>query len=110
MNTRGIKPAGEGEASSAGFVIHGAVHQMRYGIDCVMHVHTPEAVAMSCSEEGLSQLRGETAYFHKDIGHHDYEGVSLDPGEQGRIAASPGDRNNLILSSSIAALEISPDV
>lgn len=99
VDTRGNKLAGEGDTSPAGFVIHGAVHQARHDVDCVMHMHTPEAVALSCLQEGLPQLCGETAYFHDDIGYHGYEGVSLDLDEQARIAQSLGHRNNLILKN-----------
>ncbi len=99
VDTNGHKLVGEGETSPAGFVIHGAVHQARHDVECVMHMHTPEAVALSCLQEGLPQLCGETAYFHEDIGYHDYEGVSLDLDEQSRIAESLGAKNNLILKN-----------
>ena len=99
VDLHGNKIAGVGETSPAGFVIHGAVHGARDGIDCVMHAHTPEGIAVSCLKEGLPQLTGETAYFYNDIGYHDYEGVSLDLDEQKRIAASLGDKNNLIMKN-----------
>lgn len=99
IDTHGNKIAGLGETSPAGFVIHGAVHEVRHDIDCVMHAHTPEGIAVSCLKEGLPQLTGETAYFYNDIGYHDYEGVSLDTDEREHIAASLGDKNNLILKN-----------
>ena len=93
----GKQIAGEGRTSEAGFVIHSAVHRAREDAVCVMHSHTPEGVAASCLEEGLPQLCGETAYFHKDIAYHDYEGVSLGLDERDRIAQSLGDKHNLVL-------------
>jgi ribulose-5-phosphate 4-epimerase/fuculose-1-phosphate aldolase len=99
VDTAGNKIAGEGESSPAGFVIHGAVHEARHDVDCVLHAHTPEGVAVSCLKEGLPQLTGETAYFHNDIGYHEYEGVSLDIDERKRIAEALGDKNNLILKN-----------
>jgi len=99
IDVHGNKIAGPGETSPAGFVIHGAVHEARHDIDCVLHAHTPEGVAVSCLKEGLPQLTGETAYFYNDIGYHDYEGVSLDLDERKRIADTLGDRNNLIMKN-----------
>ena len=97
IDINGQKLAGPGQTSPAGFVIHGAVHEARHDIDCVMHSHTPESVAVSCLKDGLPQLTGETAFFYNDIGYHDFEGVSLDVDERKRIADALGDKNNLIL-------------
>lgn len=93
----GKKIAGDGRTSEAGFVIHSAVHRARPDVVCVMHSHTIEGVAVSCMEEGLLQLCGETAFLYDDVGYHDYEGISLELDERERIVQALGNKHALIL-------------
>ena len=88
---------GDGRTSEAGFVIHSAVHRARPDVLCVMHSHTPEAVAASCLDEELPQLCGETAYFYNDLAYYDYDGVSTENDERENIARALGAKNNLVL-------------
>ncbi len=88
---------GDSDVAEAGFVIHGAVYEARPEVECVVHSHTPEGVAISCLEGGLPQVSGETGFFHNDIVYYDYAGVSLDLGEREHIAQCLGDKNFMIM-------------
>ncbi len=85
------------EASRAGFIIHGAIHEARPEIGCIMHVHTPAASAVCAMEEGLLPIEQEAMVFHNRIAYHGHEGIPLGTDERKRIVASLGDKQFMIL-------------
>ncbi len=93
----------------AGFVIHGIVHRARPDAHCVMHTHTTTGMAVACKEDGLRHDNFYSAQLHGRIGYHDFEGVTTDPGEAPRIAASLGDKDVLILRNH-GLLAVGPSV
>jgi ribulose-5-phosphate 4-epimerase/fuculose-1-phosphate aldolase len=80
----------------AGFVIHGAIHEAKHDIACVIHTHTWPGMAVSSLECGLLPMNQTSMRFAK-IGYHDYEGVVLDLEMQERLVRDLGDNNALIL-------------
>jgi ribulose-5-phosphate 4-epimerase/fuculose-1-phosphate aldolase len=80
----------------AGFVIHGAIHQAKPEIACVIHTHTWAGMAVSSLECGLLPMT-QTAMRFARIGYHDYEGVVLDLAMQDRLVRDLGDFPALIL-------------
>ncbi len=74
----------------AGFVIHGAVHQARPEVACVVHTHTRAGVAVSAQKEGLLPISQHALRVHGMLTYHDYEGVALEMDERKRIAADLG--------------------
>ena len=85
------------KVNKAGFVIHSAVHAARDDAHCIMHIHTTEGCAVSCKEDGLRHDNFYSAMLYKDIGYHDYEGVTTNLDEQPRLVKSLGKNNHLIL-------------
>lgn len=39
-----------------GFVLHSAIHQARRDINCVLHMHMPQAIAISCLKDGYQAV------------------------------------------------------
>ena len=74
----------------AGFVIHGAVHQARPEVACVVHTHTRAGVAISAQKDGLLPISQHALRVHGMLTYHDYEGVALDMDERARIASDLG--------------------
>ena len=74
----------------AGFVIHGAVHQARPEVACVIHTHTRAGVAVSAQKDGLLPISQHALRIHGMLTYHDYEGVALDMDERKRIATDLG--------------------
>ena len=85
------------KVNKAGFVIHSAVHAARDDAHCIMHIHTTEGCAVSCKEDGLRHDNFYSAMLYKDVGYHDYEGVTTNLDEQPRLVKSLGKNNHLIL-------------
>lgn len=87
----------EETVNSTGFMIHSAIHAARPDIRCVLHSHTTAGMAVSVLKEGLATLIQDAIPFHGRVSYHDYEGVSVEPDERERLAASLGDNLVMIL-------------
>ncbi len=81
--------------NKAGFVIHGAVHEARPEVACVLHLHPTAGVAVSCLDEGLLPL--SQAALTLDVAYHEYEGLALDVDERARLAEHLDQRDHLIM-------------
>jgi ribulose-5-phosphate 4-epimerase/fuculose-1-phosphate aldolase len=81
----------------AGFVIHSAIHRSIEGAHCVMHTHTTSGIAVACLKSGLSHDSFYGAMLHGRVGYHDFEGITVEEGEQERMLASIGDKRFVVL-------------
>lgn len=81
----------------AGFVIHSAIHDARPDVGCVLHIHTPEGIAVSVQKEGLLPLSQQSTVALGSISYHDYEGIALRDEEKPRLVADLGQNTNLVL-------------
>ena len=81
----------------AGFVIHSAVHAARPDVQCVMHTHTVNGVAVSAQAEGVLPISQQSIFALASIGYHDYEGVALNEDEKPRLVADLGSNNFFVL-------------
>lgn len=83
----------------AGFTIHSAVHEARADAHCVIHLHTPEGVAVSCRKGGLRPVSQTALYALASISYHAYEGVALEAEEKPRLQADLGAKKMMILEN-----------
>jgi ribulose-5-phosphate 4-epimerase/fuculose-1-phosphate aldolase len=83
--------------NKTGFVIHSAVHEARPDAACVIHLHSPDGVAVSMVEGGLLPLNQTAMMIAHDIAFHEYEGVALDLAERARLAADLGTKHLMLL-------------
>ena len=81
----------------AGFTFHGAIHATLPDAHCVMHVHTTEAQAVCCLEDGLAFTNFYAAQLYGKVAYHDFEGITVHLDEGRRILASAGDKPVLLL-------------
>jgi ribulose-5-phosphate 4-epimerase/fuculose-1-phosphate aldolase len=81
----------------AGFVIHSAIHEHLEQAHCVMHTHTTTGMAVACLKEGLSPTNFYAAQLHGKVAYHDFEGITVDEGEKGRMLKSIGNKPAVIL-------------
>lgn len=80
----------------AGFVIHGAIHEAKPELHCVLHTHSLATMAVSSLEHGLLPMT-QTAMRFTRVAYHDYEGVVLDDAERARLLANLGDCEVMLL-------------
>jgi ribulose-5-phosphate 4-epimerase/fuculose-1-phosphate aldolase len=95
--------------NAAGFVIHSAIHQARHDALCVMHLHTPDGIAVSALEQGLLPLNQTAMTVANDIAFHEYEGVAVDLEERARLATDLGTKNLMLLRNH-GTLAVGPTV
>merc|ERR1712088_622309 len=67
--------------NQAGFLLHSALHQARPDVKCIIHLHTPNIVAISSMKCGLLPLSQESALIG-DVSYHSYNGIVVDPNER----------------------------
>lgn len=65
-----------------GFVLHSTILKARPDVNCALHIHAPEVVAVSALRRGLRMYSQAALRFYKQLGYHAYEGIteSLDEG------------------------------
>lgn len=80
----------------AGFVIHGAIHEARHEVQCIIHTHSLAGMAVASLEKGLLPMT-QTAMRFSKVGYHDYEGVVLERDERKRLIANLGDADVMLL-------------
>src|SRR5258708_29060039 len=81
----------------AGFTIHSAIHAARHDVECVLHTHTLNGVAVSAQKNGVLPLSQQSIFVLQNLAYHDYEGVALRDDEKPRLVADMGKKNYLML-------------
>jgi len=81
----------------AGFTIHSCVHEARPDLQCVMHTHSINGVAVSAQKNGVLPLSQQSFFVLSSLAYHDYEGVALLEGEKPRLVRDLGDKTFLML-------------
>jgi ribulose-5-phosphate 4-epimerase/fuculose-1-phosphate aldolase len=81
----------------AGFVIHSAIHSAIPKAHCVMHTHTTTGIAVACLKAGLSPDNFYSAMLHGQVAYHEFEGITVEPGERERLVQDIGDKRAIIL-------------
>jgi ribulose-5-phosphate 4-epimerase/fuculose-1-phosphate aldolase len=81
----------------AGFVIHSAIHFGREDVQCVLHTHTPDGVAVSAQKGGLLPISQQATIALASLSYHGYEGIAVNDAEKARLVADLGSSTNFIL-------------
>ncbi|XP_063433802.1 gamma-adducin-like isoform X12 [Mytilus trossulus] len=81
--------------NKAGFTLHSAIHQARPDIKCIIHLHTPEVVAVSTMKCGFLPLSQESLIVG-DVSFHDYNGILVDQEERDALQRSLGPTNKVM--------------
>lgn len=80
----------------AGYVIHGAIHEARADLQCIIHTHSLAGMAVSSLKRGLLPMT-QTAMRFAKVAYHDYEGVVLGMDERKRLVENLGDAEVMLL-------------
>jgi len=81
-----------------GFTLHGGVLSARDDVNCAVHVHTNNGMAIGAMKGGLRMLSQHSIRFYKRIGYHAYEGITEDFAERERINRDLGKNRAMILN------------
>jgi len=80
----------------AGYVIHGAIHEAKPELHCVIHTHSLAGMAVASLKKGLLPMT-QTAMRFARVAYHDYEGVVLEMDERKRLLKNLGDCEVMLL-------------
>jgi len=80
----------------AGFTLHSAIHEARKDLNCVIHVHTKDVVAVSAMKCRLLPISQE-ALIVGDVSYHQYEGILIDNKEKIKIKNNLGVKNKVMI-------------
>lgn len=83
--------------NAIGFRIHATVHAARPDAHCVMHLHHVNGIAVSAQAPGLLPISQHAMRFWRQVGYHDYEGLTLTEAEGAKLVASLGSHPALFL-------------
>ncbi len=81
----------------AGFTIHGAIHEIRHDVQCVLHTHTRAGVAVSAQKCGVLPISQQSTFILGSLAYHDYEGLAVRADERSRLQADLGTNRFLML-------------
>ena len=62
-----------------------------------MHTHTTTGMAVACLKDGLSPHNFYGAMLQGEVAYHDFEGITVEPGEKERLVRDIGDKRAVIL-------------
>ncbi len=91
------KPDTDYGINRSGYVIHGAIHQAREDVCCVIHTHTPSGMAVSSMKCGLLSMTQTSMRFVGHLGYHDFEGPAIDLDERVRLVHDLGMHDAMVL-------------
>ncbi|XP_061194287.1 alpha-adducin-like isoform X3 [Saccostrea echinata] len=81
--------------NKAGFTLHSAIHQARPDLRCVIHLHTPAAVAVSTLKCGFLPMSQE-ALICGEVSYHEYNGILVDQEERDALQRHLGPNNKIM--------------
>jgi len=84
-------------ANPAGFALHSAIHAARPDAHCIIHTHTTAVSAIAMKQAGLGHDDFYGAQLYGRVAYHAFEGITIFPEEKGRMLASLGDKEVLVL-------------
>jgi ribulose-5-phosphate 4-epimerase/fuculose-1-phosphate aldolase len=76
MNMDGTVADPPNGKTNPGFTIHAAILSSKPEINCVVHVHTDEGMAVSALRDGLLPISQDAMHFYNRIAYHEYDGLS----------------------------------
>ena len=83
--------------NKSGYVIHGAIHEARADVQCVIHTHTRAGMAVSTMQCGLLPLTQTSMRFVGHIGYHQFQGPAIDLAERASLVHHLGPHDAMIL-------------
>ncbi|XP_056004263.1 alpha-adducin-like isoform X20 [Ostrea edulis] len=81
--------------NKAGFTLHSAIHQARPDLKCVIHLHTPSAVAVSTLKCGFLPMSQESLICG-EVSYHEYNGILVDQEERDSLQRHLGPNNKIM--------------
>ncbi|KAH8853267.1 Alpha-adducin [Schistosoma japonicum] len=84
--------------NKAGWTLHSALHSARKDVNCIIHVHLPDVIAVSCLRAGLLPVSPEAIELISNHGvrYHEYRGILVDEAEHASIVKDLGSKAKVL--------------
>ncbi|CAH8831728.1 unnamed protein product [Trichobilharzia szidati] len=84
--------------NKAGWTLHSALHSTRKDVNCIIHVHLPDVIAVSCLRVGLLPVSPEAIELISNHGvrYHEYRGILVDESERASIEKDLGPKAKVL--------------
>jgi adducin len=82
--------------NNRGYTLHSAVHMNRPDVECVIHLHLPEVIAVSATKNGFLPISQE-ALFVGPVADYGFKGILDDLNERSSIVDALGKNNAMLL-------------
>lgn len=84
--------------NKAGWTLHSALHSARKDVNCIIHIHLPDVIAVSCLRAGLLPVSPEANELIMESGvrYHDYRGILVDESERASIQNDLGPKAKIL--------------
>ncbi len=83
--------------NKAGFTQHACFHRNLPWAHAIVHTHTPDTMAVCCTEEGLTPTNFYSCFFQGMIGYHDFEGITVRAEEGERLLRNLGNGRQILM-------------
>jgi len=91
--------SGDSSVNPAGNIIHSAIYEKRPDVNTIMHVHSPNSLAVASLKDGLLPLSQFSTMFYNRVAYHDFEGISLDAAEKDTLNKNLGQKNIMLMKN-----------
>lgn len=85
------------EINPTSAIVHGTIHDVRPDVQCTVHLHTANGVAVSSTKDGLLPLSQHALHLYNEIAYHDYEGIAMEKNEKISLARDLGDKKVMLM-------------
>ncbi|THD18172.1 Alpha-adducin [Fasciola hepatica] len=84
--------------NKAGWNLHSALHAARSDVNCIIHVHLPDVIAVSCIRAGLLPVSPEATELlvNSGVRYHEYHGLLVDETERSSIQSDLGPKAKIL--------------
>jgi ribulose-5-phosphate 4-epimerase/fuculose-1-phosphate aldolase len=89
----------EYQYNQTGYMIHQTVYRSRKDLNAIIHIHTPEIVAVSCCEKGLMPLSQWALHFYNKVSYHAYSSLVLQEDLAEKMAEDLGQNRVMLLQN-----------
>ncbi|HJK87062.1 MAG TPA: class II aldolase/adducin family protein [Candidatus Megaira endosymbiont of Nemacystus decipiens] len=89
----------EYQYNKTGYIIHGQLYKQRKDINSIIHLHTPEIVAVSSCSKGLMPISQWALHFYGKVSYHKYNSLALSPEQGGSILDDLGSNKVMLMQN-----------
>ena len=86
--------------NKTGFAIHSSIYKARKDVNCIIHLHTKETIAVASNKKGLTPISQHALHFYERVSYHSYNSLILTPQEEeAQMIKDLGENNVMLLQN-----------